>query len=117
MIKKFLLAKLVYLLLVGTLWASTCLGSSTPSNEVTVTIPATGTHTVLLTWQASTTPVVKYTVNRGVTSGGEGSYSINIKSLNFTDTHVVDGLTYVYTVNAVCIVAPGTPTGLSGQTQ
>lgn len=37
-------------------------GESVPSNIVTATVPATGTHTATLNWTASTTPGVTYNV-------------------------------------------------------
>lgn len=106
----------VALALVGTLWAG-CTGGSTPSNEVSVVIPPTGTHHVTLTWEASTTPAVVYTVNKGTIPTGESAYKTGISATTWTDDDIVDGQTYWYTVSTVCVKLPGTPTGLTGTAQ
>jgi fibronectin type 3 domain-containing protein len=60
-------------------------------------------RTVLLRWQASTTPHVRYNVYRGPWSGiyPDKLNSAPIDGTSFTDTTVVDGQTYTYIVRAI----------------
>jgi len=61
------------------------------------------THSVDLSWKASTSSVTGYNVYRGTTNGGPYS-KINsslITSLNFSDTSVNSGNTYYYVSTAV----------------
>lgn len=63
----------------------------------------TQTHTVALSWVASTSAVVGYNVYRSTVSGS-GYSKINsalIPSLTFTDTAVSSGATYFYVATAV----------------
>lgn len=59
-------------------------------------------HAVTLTWVASTTPNVSYSVYRSETAGGP--YSLiksDVKLLSFFDPNVIAGRTYYYVVTAV----------------
>lgn len=67
------------------------------------TNPPPTSHTVHLTWAASTSQVVGYRVYRSETSGG--SFSVlngsAVTALSFDDTTVSNGITYYYVVTAV----------------
>lgn len=69
----------------------------------TPTPPSTTSHTVYLTWDASTSQVIGYRVYRSETSGGSYSplYGTAIDALTYDDTSVSSGLTYYYVVTAV----------------
>jgi len=70
---------------------------------VNFTASATQTHTVALSWIASTSVVTGYNVYRSTTSG-TGYVKINssiIPLLVFTDTSVANGTTYYYVATAV----------------
>ena len=79
------------------------------SGATLLTVPLTGTgvvpasHTVDLTWQASTSAVVGYRVYRGGVSGGPYSIITNqlVASTAFSDGTVLGGSTYYYVVTAV----------------
>jgi fibronectin type 3 domain-containing protein len=61
-------------------------------------------HSVNLSWTASTSPnITGYNIYRGVKSGGPYSKinSVLIASTVYSDTPVVDGLTYYYVTTAV----------------
>lgn len=62
-------------------------------------------HSVVLTWDASTSPdVVGYNVYRSGVSGGpytELNGSLPVAGLTYTDTAVLAGQTYYYVVTAV----------------
>ena len=53
-------------------------------------------HSVTISWTASTTKGVKYSVYRGKSVVG------NTKATTYTDTTVAGGTTYSYSVFAVC---------------
>jgi len=77
----------------------------------------TGTHTVALSWNPSTSQVVGYNVYRGVVSGGPYS-KINSAldaNTNYTDSQVQSGQTYYYVTTAVDSV--GTESSYSNQAQ
>lgn len=78
-------------------------GDGVTSSGPTPTPPTTTSHTVHLTWDASTSQVIGYRVYRRETSGG--SYNpLNgtaINALMYDDTSVSSGLTYDYVVTAV----------------
>lgn len=87
-------------------------GSITITNNATasalvVGLSGTGvtpsSHSVALTWQASTSSGVSYYVYRGMVSGGPYSRlnSSADTGLNYTDNSVVSGNTYFYVVTAV----------------
>src|SRR5271169_302142 len=62
-----------------------------------------GTHTVTLTWQASTSPVAGYYVYRSTTPGANyvRIQTTLIQGLSFTDASVQSGVTYYYVARAV----------------
>lgn len=114
-----------------------------------VTVSAQTAHQVVLSWTASTVPagaapVTQYNILRGSTAGGEGATPIGSSTTpTYTDTTVVAGSTYFYTVTAQnqcngaapiapCVsaksnevgplvipnnVAPNAPTNLTGTAQ
>jgi len=66
--------------------------------------PPPPSHSVTLSWVASTTPSVSYNVYRSTTSGGPYSLKVNaspIAGLSYVNTAVVAGQTYYYVVTAV----------------
>lgn len=69
-------------------------------------------HSVALSWGASTTAGVTYTLNRGTVSGQENTYAIGITGTSYNDTLVQPGATYFYNVIAVC--GTGCPAGTAG---
>jgi hypothetical protein len=67
-------------------------------------LPCSGkTHRVMLTWKASSSPVVGYNVYRSTTPGGNYRRinSSLVRQLTYTDNAVVSGVTYYYVVRAV----------------
>jgi fibronectin type 3 domain-containing protein len=61
------------------------------------------THTVRLTWKASSSQVAGYNVYRGMTPGGN-YVRINtalVQELTYTDNAVDSGMTYYYVARAV----------------
>jgi len=92
--------------------AGVTITSNATNSPTTVTLSGTGTHSVLLQWQASSTSGVQYNVFRGTSSGGEGTSPINstpVSTTSFTDTKVTSGQTYFYTVEAVNSGGSSTP--------
>ena len=91
--------------IVGTEAASLSIADSASGNPQTVSLSGAGTHDVILTWTASTTPgVVGYNVYRGTTSGGPYPTELNSSPINGTtycDSSVQAGQTYYYVVTAV----------------
>lgn len=78
--------------------------SNATNSPTVITLSGTGTHSVQLSWGASSTSGVTYNVYRGTASGAEGATPINpgsVSGLNFTDTSVTSGVTYFYVVKAV----------------
>lgn len=81
--------------------------SNATNSPTTETFTGTGSqqssHTVALSWNASTSQVVGYNVYRGTASGGPYS-RINTSmdaSTGFTDSNVQSGQTYYYVTTAV----------------
>ncbi len=96
----------------GTEAASLSITDNASGSPQTVALSGAGTHDVILTWTASTTPgVVGYNVYRGITSGKESTTPLNSSPVaagcttattcTYTDATVVAGTTYYYTVTAV----------------
>jgi fibronectin type 3 domain-containing protein len=99
--------------------AVNAVGVSPQSNEVSATpqstVPAApsglvasgGAGSVSLSWSAPTSdggsPVTGYNVYRGTSAGGESATPVasNVSATSFTDTGLVNGTTYFYTVAAV----------------
>lgn len=82
--------------------------SNASNSPLQVALSGTGVaptvqHSVTLTWQASTSPVIGYFVYRGTPSGGALS-RLNASaetSTSYTDGSVAGGQSYVYAVKAV----------------
>ena len=89
----------------GTEAASLSIADNSSGSPQTVSLSGAGTHDVILSWAASTTPgVVGYNVFRGATSGGESATPLNSSPINGTtycDATVQAGQTYYYVVTAV----------------
>jgi fibronectin type 3 domain-containing protein len=61
------------------------------------------THSVALSWVASTTAGALYNVYRSTVSGGPYSgLAAKINATTYADQSVADGTTYYYVVTAVC---------------
>lgn len=62
-------------------------------------------HSITLTWNASTDAVAGYNVYRGLAAGTESITSLNgttlVTALTYVDTNVLLGQTYSYVVTAV----------------
>ena len=95
----------------GTEAASLSIADNSSGSPQTVPLSGAGTHDVILSWTASTTPGVGYNVYRGTASGGESTTPLNSSPVaegcastttcTYTDATVVAGTTYYYTVTAV----------------
>jgi hypothetical protein len=89
----------------GTRVASLSIADNASGSPQTVPLSGAGTHDVILSWTASTTPgVVGYDVYRGTTSGGPYPTQLNSTPVNgttYTDETVQAGQTYYYVVTAV----------------
>ena len=65
-------------------------------------VAASGNHSVALSWQASTSPVVGYFVFRGSSSADLSQLNATADSAtSYTDQSVANGQTYVYAVKSV----------------
>jgi len=78
-------------------------------------VSAQTAHSILLSWNASTTTGVLYIVSRGTVSGGPYTVlnSTPQSALTYSDTTGVGGTTYYYVVQATC-TGGSCPTGVSG---
>jgi hypothetical protein len=85
--------------------ASLSIADNSSGSPQTVALSGAGTHDVILSWTASTTPgVVGYNLYRGTTSGGPYPTELNSSPINgttYTDATVQAGQTYYYVVTAV----------------
>ena len=85
--------------------ASLSIADNSSGSPQTVPLSGAGTHDVILSWTASTTPgIVGYDVYRGTTSGGPYPTQLNSTPVNGTtycDATVQAGQTYYYVVTAV----------------
>jgi hypothetical protein len=85
--------------------ASLAITDNASGSPQTAGLSGTGSHDVVLSWSASTSPeVVGYFIYRGTTPGGESSTPLNstlITGLDYTDENVVAGMTYYYVATAV----------------
>jgi fibronectin type 3 domain-containing protein len=85
--------------------ASLSIADNSSDSPQTVPLSGAGTHDVILSWTASTTPgVIGYNVYRGTTSGGPYPTQLNSTPVNGTtygDETVQAGQTYYYVVTAV----------------
>jgi hypothetical protein len=88
----------------GTVNGSISIVSNAAGSPATVTLSGTGvTHSVALTWNASTSTVAGYNVYRTTTSG-TGYIKVNsslVGVLNYTDSTVQSATTYYYVTTAV----------------
>ena len=81
--------------------------SDAANSPTSIAVSGTGvqaavSHSVELTWSASTsTDVTGYDVYRGLTSDGPYTMLTTIVSTNYTDTNVQSGQTYYYVLTAV----------------
>jgi hypothetical protein len=89
----------------GTRAASLSVSDNASGSPQSVPLSGVGTHDVILSWTASTTPgVVGYNVYRGTTSGGPYPTQLNSTPINgttYSDETVQAGQTYYYVVTAV----------------
>jgi fibronectin type 3 domain-containing protein len=91
----------------GTLNGTVTVTSNASGSPATITLTGSGlqavTHTVGLTWNASTSTVSGYNVYRSLTSG-TGYVKVNgtlVPTLNYTDSSVQNSTTYYYVTTAV----------------
>lgn len=86
----------------GSFTGNATITSTATNSPMTVTV-AGGSHSVSLSWTASTSTVVGYNVYRGTISGGP--YTLVNSSLvagtTYTDLGIASGQTYYYVVTAV----------------
>lgn len=83
--------------------ARVSIASNSTTSPMAITLTGTGTHAVVLQWNADS-GATGYEVFRGTVSGSEGSSPLNaspISATSYTDTNVASGATYFYTVKAV----------------
>jgi hypothetical protein len=90
----------------GTRAASLSIADNASGSPQSVPLSGAGTHDVILSWAASTTPpaVVGYNVYRGTTPGGPYPTELNSTPINgtmYSDETVQAGQTYYYVVTAV----------------
>jgi hypothetical protein len=90
----------------GTEAASLSIADNASGSPQTAPLSGAGTHDVILTWTASTTPpaIVGYDVYRGTTPGGPYPTQLNSTPINgttYTDETVQAGQTYYYVITAV----------------
>jgi Abnormal spindle-like microcephaly-assoc'd, ASPM-SPD-2-Hydin len=65
-------------------------------------VAASGSHSVALNWQASTSPVTGYFVFRGPSSSNLSQLNATaVPTTSYTDHNVVNGQTYVYAVKSI----------------
>jgi len=87
----------------GAATGSVSIVSNAVNSPLIVSLSGTGTHTVTVSWQASTSTVAGYNVYRGAASGGP--YTKLNSSLdaatNYVDGSVQAGQTYYYVATAV----------------
>ena len=91
----------------GTLSGSVTITSNATGSPATITLSGTGvtgvSHTVSLSWTASTSVVSGYNVYRSTTSG-TGYTKLNgglVAAVSYTDSTVANGTTYFYVTTAV----------------
>lgn len=91
----------------GSLSGGVTITSNAPGSPATITLSGTGavivTHSVSLSWNASTSTVSGYNVYRSLTSGS-GYTKVNtglVSSVNYTDATVANTTTYYYVTTSV----------------
>jgi Abnormal spindle-like microcephaly-assoc'd, ASPM-SPD-2-Hydin len=91
----------------GSVSGTLTIGSNDAHSPVNVTVLGIGetisSHTVALSWNASTSSVIGYFVYRGDISGGPYTRvtTSSVSGLNFTDSGLITGATYYYVITAV----------------
>jgi hypothetical protein len=81
--------------------SSNATNSSLPIDLSGDGVAASGTHTVSLSWQASTSPVMGYFVFRGSTTSNLSQLNTSaVTSTSYADRTVANGQTYVYAVKS-----------------
>jgi fibronectin type 3 domain-containing protein len=99
-------SSLKILSLAATVFLIGCAGVSSRTETVTGTGPTASTHTVNLSWNASTSPDISgYNIYRAIYTNSCGSFSkINSvlnTSTSYTDSKLADGTSYCYATTAV----------------
>jgi fibronectin type 3 domain-containing protein len=103
----------------GTVSGGVTVTSNTPNSPTLVGLSGTGatavSHSVSLSWNASTSVVVGYNIYRGSASGGPYTLLTSTPNagLSYADASVLSGQTYFYVVTAVD--ATGTESVLSNE--
>ena len=89
----------------GTRTATLSIADNATGSPQSVSLSGSGTHDVMLSWTASSTPgVMGYNVYRGTTSGRESATPLNsapVCNTSFADANVTAGATYYYHVTAI----------------
>ncbi|HTQ97625.1 MAG TPA: choice-of-anchor D domain-containing protein, partial [Candidatus Acidoferrum sp.] len=89
----------------GTASGTVTVTSSAPGSPTTITLSGSGvqstSHSVALSWAASTSTVTGYNVYRSVTSGSGYTKISSVSGLTYDDTTVQSETTYYYVVTAV----------------
>jgi len=89
----------------GARTAALSIADNASGSPQSVSLSGSGTHDVMLSWSASSTPgVMGYNVFRGTTSGGESATPLNsapVCNTTFADANVTAGATYYYHVTAI----------------
>jgi fibronectin type 3 domain-containing protein len=92
----------------GLVNGSVSIASNATNSPATITVSGTGvaaaSHSVALSWMASSSEVNGYNVYRGTTSSGPYSTKLNsslVPSVGYSDSTVTSGTTYYYVVTAV----------------
>jgi fibronectin type 3 domain-containing protein len=84
--------------------ASVTIASNATNSPAVISLSGAGTHSVMLSWGASTTAGAGYNIYRGTASGAEGATPLNLSALSatsFSDVNVTSGQSYYYVVQAV----------------
>jgi fibronectin type 3 domain-containing protein len=84
--------------------AMVSIASNATNSPTAISLSGTGSHYVVLNWGASPTGGVSYNVFRGTSSGAESTAPLNpslVSGTTYTDSNVVAGQDYFYTVEAV----------------
>ena len=92
----------------GLVSGSVSIASNATNSPSAITLSGTGvaaaSHSVALSWTASSSPVSGYNVYRGTTSNGPYPTKLNnslVTAVGYSDSTVTDGTTYYYVVTAV----------------
>jgi fibronectin type 3 domain-containing protein len=92
----------------GAVSGNVSIASNATNSPSTIAVSGTGvsvtSHSVALSWSASTSTVNGYNVYRGTTSNGPYPTKLNsslVTVIDYTDTTVASGVTYYYVVTSV----------------